>query len=870
MVIDMAPRPLTGTAAGGSATVPHAMKLRSHLLVLTAGTLLPMILFTVVAAGVLARRERITFERGAMDSTRALLTAVDTEVRSSLRTVEAIATSRYLDTGDLRAFHGEIVRRLASQPTWFTINLALPSGQQVVNARRPFGARLPMTAERPSFDRAMRTRQPAVGDVVEGPVTAQYEFSVRVPVVRHGAVKYVLSAVVKPDAIAALLTPQRFAADWVAVVLDGNQRIVARTMTPERMVGQPASASLRDALARSSEGWFHGSTLEGADVYTPYGRSAFSGWAVAMGIPAAVVQAGARRTLQALAAGIFGAVALALVLAILLGHRIAAPIVALAAAAKEIERGEAPVIPATSPVEEVYDLGRALADAALAVRARAEAPERLAAIIRSSDDAIIGKDLDGAITSWNPGATRLFGYGEAEAVGRSIALIVPPERADEELDLRRRLRLGESLEHFETVRLDKHGRRVDVSLTVSPIRDATGPTVGISTIARDITERKQVEERFHLAIEAAPTAMIITDEHGTIRFVNSQTERLLGYARQDLVGGSVDRLVPPRLRVPHARHRAGFFADPRRRPMGAGRDLHALHADGTEVPVEIGLSPFETAEGVFVLAAVTDITARKRAEEERAQVLVREQEARREAEAANRMKDQFLAVLSHELRTPLNTILGWVQMLRSARLDPPQRDHALDIMERNTRMQARMIDDLLDISRIAAGKMVLERRPIHLGALIAETVESLQPEVKSRGLLLETRLDPAAGAVSADASRIRQVLTNLLVNAMKFTPAGGRVSVELIGEGDVVRIVVTDTGAGIDPALLPHVFERFRQADWRAAGTHGGLGLGLAIVRDVVALHEGRVEARSDGPDRGAVFTVTLPVIGGAGGNGDP
>jgi PAS domain S-box-containing protein len=735
------------TSVGGPARFARTKPLGSHLLVLIAATLLPMAVFAAVATALLARSERLAFERGAVDSTRALLTALDTELNGSLRTLEAIATSTTLDRDDLRAFHGELVRRLASQPRWLTIDLVLPSGRQVVNARRPFGTSLPATAERPSFDRLLATRRPVIGDLVEGPVTRRHEFSVRVPVVRHGALKYVLSGVVDPRAIGDLLTPQRFPEGWVAVVLDGRQRFVARTVALERRIGTPASESLRGALGRGSEGWFRGTTLEGADVYTAFRRSTFSGWTVAIGIPADVVQAATRGTLATMVVGMALAAALAVALALALVRRIARPIAALATAAKALERGEPPAIPATRAVAEIDALARALSDAASAVRARAEARDRLAALVQSSSDAIIAKDLDGTITSWNPAATRMFGYTEAEALGRPIDIIVPLERADEERDLRRAVAAGESLENVETVRIGAHGRRVDVSLALSPIRDAAGTIAGISTIARDIGAWKQAEERFHLAIDAAPTAMIITDERGTIRFVNSQTERTFGYTRAQLVGQPIDRLVPARLRAAHARHRTGFFHDPRRRPMGAGRDLHALHADGTEVPVEIGLSPFETAEGLFVLAAVTDITARKRVEEERAEVLLREQEARREAETANRMKDAFLATLSHELRTPLNTILGWVRLLRGTGLGPAQRDRALETVERNTRLQARMVDDLLDISRIAAGKMVLERRPIELGPLVAETVESLQPDAKARALGLDTRLDPR-GATS--------------------------------------------------------------------------------------------------------------------------
>ncbi|MBI2203548.1 MAG: PAS domain S-box protein [Candidatus Rokubacteria bacterium] len=393
--------------------------------------------------------------------------------------------------------------------------------------------------------------------------------------------------------------------------------------------------------------------------------------------------------------------------------------------------------------------------------------------------------------------------------------------------------------------------------------DADGQPERMLGICTDVTERKQTEERFRLAVEAAPTAMVMVDQRGTIRLVNALAEPLFGYTRPELLGQSIERLVPPRLRGGHSGYRGAFFSDPRQRAMGKGRELYALRKDGTEVPVEIGLSPLETADGLFVLAAVTDIAARKQAEHERAELLMREQAARQAAEAANRTKDQFLAVLSHELRQPLNTMLGWLSVLRHQRVDPMQQERALDAVERNTRAQARMIDDLLDIARIEAGKVTLERRAVSLGPLVAEIVESLQHEARAKALTLGTQLDPTARFVFADVDRLRQVLMNLLSNAIKYSPSGGHVQVRLTAEDGVVRIVVSDAGVGIEPDLLPHVFERFRQADAGSAGPRGGLGLGLAIVREILEMHGGAVEAQSDGRGRGATFTITLPMIAG-------
>ncbi|HUF93685.1 MAG TPA: ATP-binding protein, partial [Candidatus Limnocylindria bacterium] len=244
-----------------------------------------------------------------------------------------------------------------------------------------------------------------------------------------------------------------------------------------------------------------------------------------------------------------------------------------------------------------------------------------------------------------------------------------------------------------------------------------------------------------------------------------------------------------------------------------------------------------------------------------ARLLAAEQTARADAESANRGKDEFLAVLSHELRTPLTAMLGWVRMLRAGRLEPAQHARALETIERNTRLQSQLINDLLDVSRIVAGKLQLDSQAVDLLAVVDDTVESLRRDAEARGLVLETSLDPATGPVLGDAMRLQQVVGNLLSNAMKFTPAGGRITVDLRPDGAGACLRVSDTGIGIAPEVLPQVFDRFRQADTTSRRGHSGLGLGLAIVRHLVELHGGTVKADSGGRDAGSTFTVRLPIV---------
>jgi signal transduction histidine kinase len=249
-----------------------------------------------------------------------------------------------------------------------------------------------------------------------------------------------------------------------------------------------------------------------------------------------------------------------------------------------------------------------------------------------------------------------------------------------------------------------------------------------------------------------------------------------------------------------------------------------------------------------------------RAEDERRQLLEREQQARLEAQAANRAKDEFLATLSHELRTPLNAILGWARLLASGQLDQATSKRAVEIIDRNTRLQAQLIDDLLDISRIITGKLRLELRAVSLRSMVEGALESVRPSADARDIKLVTNLTDATETLLCDPGRMQQVIWNLLSNAIKFTPAGGMVTVTTSRVGGLAVVTVTDTGAGISPSFLPHVFDRFRQQDGATTRAHGGLGLGLSIVRHLVELHGGTVEASSDGPGQGATFTVTVPV----------
>jgi PAS domain S-box-containing protein len=486
---------------------------------------------------------------------------------------------------------------------------------------------------------------------------------------------------------------------------------------------------------------------------------------------------------------------------------------------------------------------------------------RLAAIVQSSDDAIISKDLRGVVMSWNPAAEKMFGYREGEAIGRPIAdLIIPPDRQDEERDILARIARGESVEHLETERVTKDGQRVHISLTVSPIRDAAGEVIGASKVARDVGERRGSEEsraRLAAIVDSSEDAIISKTLDGVIGSWNPAAERLFGYAAKEAIGRHITLIVPPERHTEEevvlARIRAGEKVDHFETVRRA--------KDGRLIDVSLTVSPVRNAAGEIIGASKIsrDITERRRAEAEHVDLLAREQAAREEAEALNRSKDQFLAVLSHELRTPLNAIFGWARMLHDAQIDPGMRTRGTEVILRNAKAQLQLVEDLLDVSRIITGNMRLEVRPVDLRPIVEAAVDSVRPAAEAKNLRLDVVLGSDATVVGA-ADRLQQVVWNLAMNAVKFTPKGGRVQITLHRVNSHTEIVVSDTGEGISPELLPYVFDRFRQGDSTSTRAHGGLGIGLSLVRHLVDLHGGSVRAESAGVGRGATFTVKLPI----------
>jgi PAS domain S-box-containing protein len=369
---------------------------------------------------------------------------------------------------------------------------------------------------------------------------------------------------------------------------------------------------------------------------------------------------------------------------------------------------------------------------------------------------------------------------------------------------------------------------------------------------------QETRDLFQQVIASMSEALFLTDSTGQVITANPAASVLLRRGHTELLGKTLSAVI-------------GTSAVPgtpwqllERAPGGAvsGLDIGVQAPDGTAIMLSMSCTIVRDKRGKIVgmLAIAADIAQRKRAEEERARLLVREQAAREEAEAASRAKDEFLAIVSHELRTPLNAMYGWVMLLRSGKLDAATSRRGLEVIERNLMLQTQLIEDLLDVSRIISGKLRLEIRSVDLASVIEAAIETVGPAARVKAIELQTGIEPLAVQVVGDPNRLQQIVWNLVSNAVKFTPSRGRVEIHLRRVDGHAEITVRDTGKGISADLLPFVFDRFRQADSSSTRAHGGLGLGLAIVRHLVELHGGTVRVESEGEGQGATFTVRLPL----------
>lgn len=464
---------------------------------------------------------------------------------------------------------------------------------------------------------------------------------------------------------------------------------------------------------------------------------------------------------------------------------------------------------------------------------------------------------------------RISGLNRAEVLGQLAFHVFPFLKENgEDQYFREALAGRNAISKNRPYTVPETGRKGFFEGHYSPLYGDEGEIVGGISVIRDISERRSAEERSHEAhqrlafhVENSPLAVIEWDSDFRVSRWSESAERLFGWKAEEVLGKPVtgwqfvfaeDANTVAQLTN---KQREGGERQGVLRNRNYARDGSILHCEWYNSVLND-----DAGKLVSVLSLVLDVTARKLAEEERALLLVREREARKAAEDADRLKDEFLATLSHELRTPLTSVLGWASLIRSGEIDESNHAVAMETIERNARLQARLIDDLLDVSRIVTGNLRLEANAIDLAPVIEAARDAVRPAAEAKSIALEISFASQACIIRGDSNRLRQVVWNLLLNAIKFTPRGGRVMVDLRSDDSSVRLTVSDSGEGIDAEFLPHVFDRFRQAEGSTSRRQGGLGLGLAVVRHLVELHGGNVSAKSPGKGLGATFTVELPL----------
>lgn len=746
------------------------MRLRSHLIALVLAALVPLLGFSALVIRENDRLQLAATERGMRETTQAIATTVDEVVLSAISALEALADSDHLDAPDLHKF-GEYSRRVTRAHGWTNVFLFDLRGQALTTTSGP-GVPPPHARQPRELARARDTRKPVVSDLFDGSVNRNI-IGVYVPVVRDGAVRFVLAAGIPAGTFSEVLRAQSFGRDSVATIYDSRDVIVARTKGEPKMIGRPAASPVP-----GREGWARGRFGEGREVYAAYATAPRSNWRVVLTTPVDVVEGPLRRILWQILAGAALAAALAGGLAFVLGRRIADAMGSLVRIARSLERGE-PAAPLRTGVAEVNTVAERLRDAADLVRQReheaARREQQARAIGEVAHALNASPDLDAILRTALGAARRLV-----EADSSRIALV------------------------------DEAGRLV----------------LRFSSVASTAMAPGFVIERGRGL--------------GGLAWARAQPIR------------SDDFAADPRFRddpyLPIARA-DGILACMAVPIMSAGVVVGVIYAN------RVSREPFTAADeqALVTLADHAAVALQK------ARLLAGEHAARAEAEAASRGKDELLAMLGHELRNPLSAIASATYILESPEASPDATRLAREIIGRQNRHLAHLVDDLLDVARVTSGKIVLSRRPLELAETVGRAVAALATAGRTERHHLTTDLEPVWADV--DETRLEQIVTNLVGNAVKFTPPGGAIEVTLRREGGEAALTVRDTGVGIAADMLPRVFEMFVQVERGPRAGVGGLGLGLTLVRCIAELHGGRVDAASEGVGRGSAFTVRLPAI---------
>ena len=809
--------------------------------------------------------ERLHIAHGTIATARALVAAVDQELQNTIAVTQFLAASPLLQSDDFASFHLEATKFL-SLVSGTVFVLADASGQQIVDTLRPYKEPLPLHGNPKGQHQVFETGKPVISDVFVGSLTKKLLIGIDVPVFRGDKVKYTLSVGLRPENLIALLTHQRLPPDWIASIIDTKGVTAARTRSQELFVGQKAAPSLLSAMMRENDGVLETTSLEGIPVFSAFSRSALSGWTVAISIPVAELSGGLNAILLL---GSLAAIILLVIGLALAGHQsaqIARSVQSLIPVALALGRGETPNIPELH-IREADQVAQALARTSTLLEQlhhqnheRERGEEKFRLVVESAPSAMVMIEGDGRIVLVNAEAEKLFGYNRGELLGQPIEMLVPERFRNKHPGFRTSFFASPAARSMGVGR-DLHGRRKDgsefpVEIGLNPIETEEGLLV-LSAIV-DITERKRAEEKFRLVVESSPNAMVMINPRGRIVLINAQTEKLFGYTRDELLDQLIETLVPERFRSKHPNFRTSFFANPAVRSMGVGRDLYGRRKDGSEFPVEIGLNPIQTQDGLHVLSAIVDLTERKRAEEKilKFNEVLEQRVTERTAqlEIANKDLEEFAYAASHDLKAPLRVIDNaskWLEADLQKHLTDETRQNMSLLRGRVKRME-KLLDDLLEYSRI--GRTMDDRYAETIGgdALMVNILALLSPP---EGFAVRTSASFAG--IQVRRMPLQQILMNLISNAIKHhDKKQGRIEVTVYDCGTDYSFAVKDDGPGIAAEYQDQIFKMFLTLKPRDQVE--GSGMGLAMVRKNIEVFGGKLSLESaDG--KGSVFRFTWP-----------
>lgn len=895
--------------ATGMTELLHFLRssVRGRLACLVLAITLPAMSLVTLLVVQAYRNEREAVSQHLLATARSLAAVVDSEVAESEWLLRGLASARSLETGDLRDFEKRLRSLELGPDRWLVLEDA--SGQQLVNTRLAPGARLHRVDWDGEFRAAMARGETHVSNLIFGGENERPLLFVAVPVLRDGQVRYTLRSVMLPSALAGALNVERQAPRVMVSVLDRAGKIVVRHPDAQRFVGRSAAPDLSEAARTHVEGTQPSVLLDGVKVQAALSRASRSGWCVVLGAPYAALYASARELLMMGLAVSGVLMAVAIFMALWIGRAVVRGVDSLVAETDALGRS-AGTEAKSSGLQETDYVAAAMRKSAerLAQRERdnagltaalkgelkklkraEEANRQLAAIVESSDDAIIAKDLAGTVTSWNGGAERMFGFTAAEIVGQPIFKLLPPDRQVEEQSILARIQRGERVAHFETFRRRKDGTQIAISLSVSPVLDSDGRVVGASKIARDISQRKRAEAQQHALFElvaAVNRAVALPDIYeaaltAMVRCQNADRAAILlcdadGVMRFRAVKGLSEEYC--RAVEGHSPWKAGdsvpqllWIDDVGRATVAAGL-RQAIEREGIRALAFVPLTYQGRLLGKFMVyynAPHAFAAAELRPVQAIASQVVFAIERQRSAQALEALVDERTASLrqavaqmeefsysvSHDLRAPTRAMSGYAEAIlvdHGAQLDDVGRDLLKRIMRSSRRMD-QLIQDLLTYSRISRREIELTR--VSLDKLVREVTQQY-PELRAEHA--DIAVEGVLPDVIGHEPSLTQVFSNLLTNAVKFVAPGVRPRVRVrqrMTDGRV-RVVVEDNGIGVKPEVQSRLFRMFERV--HPDQHYEGTGIGLAIVRKAIERMNGTVGLESDGVT-GARFWFELP-----------